>query len=82
LDPDGRLLGYRGLDRDITEQKRAELELRTRNEELERFNRASVDRELDMIELKRQVNVLASELGRPPPYDLSFVDQDYGAPQP
>lgn len=82
LDPDGRLMGYRGLDRDITEQKRAELELRTRNEELERFNRASVERELDMIELKRKVNVLAHDLGRPPPYDLSFVDQDDGAPQP
>lgn len=75
LDPDGRLLGYRGLDRDITEQKRAELELRTRNEELERFNRASVDRELDMIELKKTINALNRELDREPPFDLSFLEE-------
>ena len=75
LDPDGRLLGYRGLDRDITEQKRAELELRTRNEELERFNRASVDRELDMIELKKTINALNRELDREPPFDLFFLEE-------
>lgn len=82
LDADGTLLGYRGLDRDITEQKRAELELRARNEELERFNRATVGRELKMIELKRELNALARDLGRPAPYDLSFVDQEDGGGQP
>lgn len=65
--------------RDVTERKAAEAEvrryvdeLRARNEELERFNRASTGRELRMIELKRQVNALALELGRPPVYRLAL----------
>ena len=65
--------------RDVTERKLAEAavrryvdELRTRNEELERFNHASTGRELRMIELKRQVNALALELGRPAVYPLAF----------
>ena len=59
---------------DISARKAAESELKRRNEELERFDRASVGRELEMIRLKRQVNELAAELGRPAPFDLSFTD--------
>lgn len=58
---------------DITDRKKAEEELRNRLEELERFDRAAVGRELQMIELKRQVNALSVELGRTPPYDLGFA---------
>lgn len=50
---------------DITARKRAEEalrrqteELQERNAELERFNQATIGRELDMIELKRRVNAL------------------------
>jgi PAS domain S-box-containing protein len=60
---------------DITERKHAEQALTARNEELERFNRVMVGRELDMIELKRQVNALSMALGQPPPYPLAF-DED------
>lgn len=56
---------------DITERVQAELELRTRNEELERFNRAMVGRELDMLALKRQVNELSCQLGQQPPYTIA-----------
>ncbi len=59
---------------DISQRKAAEIQLRERNAELERFDRASIDRELQMIVLKRQVNEMARELGREPPYDLSFTD--------
>ena len=59
---------------DISQRKAAETRLRERNAELERFDRASIDRELQMIVLKRQVNEMARELGREPPYDLSFAD--------
>lgn len=59
--------------RDITERKRAEAEMKQRNEDLERFNRASVNRELDMVALKQRVNALSDELGRAPPFDLSAV---------
>lgn len=45
-----------------------------RNVELERFNRATIGRELDMLELKKRINALNRELGRPPPYSLDFLD--------
>ena len=63
----------------ITARKQAEAEilrraeeLKTVNEELERFNRAMVDREIRMIELKKQVNELCAQAGQPPRYPLDF----------
>lgn len=49
--------------------------LRATNEELLRFNRAMVDREMRMIELKREINRLCQRLGEPPRYALAFDDQ-------
>jgi|GEM_PF-3549731 len=60
---------------DITSRKKAEEELIQRNEELERYYRASVGRELEMIRLKQQVNGLMRQLGQEEPYDLSFADK-------
>jgi len=64
---------------DITERKQAEElvqrhveELRLSNEELTRFNRASVGRELRMIELKQEVNELCKLSGKSPRYALDF----------
>ena len=48
-------------------------ELRARNEELERFNRASVGRELRMIELKQEINQLCQQAGLPARYPQKFV---------
>ncbi|MDK9726008.1 MAG: PAS domain-containing protein [Sterolibacteriaceae bacterium MAG5] len=73
-DADGRIVGVFGISRDISERARAEEVLRRNNEELERFNAAMVGRELAMVELKAQVNALARELGRAPPYDLTGMD--------
>lgn len=73
-DGDGRVIGMYGISRDITGRKANEETLRHSNEELQRFNRAMVGRELEMIELKREVNDLAAALGRPLPYDLSAID--------
>lgn len=71
---------------DITERKAAEEgqrhqaeELTRRFAELKRFNRATVDRELAMIELKRRINALSLELGREAPYPLSFLNDPDGA---
>lgn len=61
------------LSRDITARHTAEAELRERNRELERFNRAATERELRMVALKREVNDLALAAGRPAPYDLCFA---------
>lgn len=60
---------------DISTRKAAEVELRQRNAELERFNRAATERELRMVELKGEINAQAHELGRPAPYDLSFAEE-------
>ncbi|WP_026604049.1 PAS domain-containing protein [Methylomonas sp. 11b] len=69
-----------GFILDVSARKAAEdqlnlqaAELKARNDELERFNRAMVGRELDMVNLKQQVNQLAAELGRQPPYALAFL---------
>ncbi len=50
--------------RDITQRKQAEESLQKKMEELERFNRMAVGRELRMIQLKKEINNLLSELGR------------------
>ena len=55
---------------DVTKRKLAEEELRARNEELERFNRVAVDRELRMVELKKEINLLHSKMGEAPPYRI------------
>jgi PAS domain S-box-containing protein len=81
-DASGRVVRSVGMVHDITERKRAEEEilrqvakLRAANEELERFNKASVGRELRMIELKREVNELCGRVGVPPRYPLDFGEE-------
>lgn len=66
------------LSRDITDRQAAVDRLRERNEELERFNRAAVDRELTVITMKRQINTMARELGREAPYPLDFLNGTAG----
>lgn len=46
-------------------------ELQARNDDLDRFNRLAVDRELRMIELKRELNKLYGRLGEPPCYVIA-----------
>lgn len=75
IDPDGRVIGVLGVARDITALEVARQELELRNEELERFDRASIGRELAMIQLKQQVNDLSRQMGLPLPYRLDFTDQ-------
>ena len=73
--------------RDITERKQAEEELCLRNaevhakfDELERFNRAMVDRELRMIELKKEINALLAAAGQPPRFRVDFATLETSAP--
>ena len=53
---------------DITAQKKAEQKMKEQAEETAAFNEAMVGRELRIIELKEEVNKLASQLGQPKPY--------------
>jgi len=46
--------------------------LRETAEDLARFNRAAVGRELRMIDLKKEINDLCATAGQPPRYDLGF----------
>ncbi len=80
-DAQGKALRLLGINQDITERVQAEIalqrqsdDLRQRNDELDRFNRAAVGRELDMIDLKQQVNALSRELGRVAPFDQDFAE--------
>lgn len=70
LAKDGSLRYICRISLEITGRKEAEAAQAVRSAELERFNRAMVGRELVMMELKRQVNGLAQELGRAPPFVL------------
>jgi len=79
--------GSRGLIllaiEEVTERKRAvealvasRAELESHAEELARFNRAAVGRELQMIELKKEINELCGRQGEPARYPLEFERED------
>ena len=72
-DLQGKTFGTFGISRDITERMAAQDELATRNAELERFDRATVGREMEMIEMKKTINAMARELGQDEPYQLAFL---------
>jgi PAS domain S-box-containing protein len=74
-DANGKIARSLGTVHDITERKRTEQalrqhaeELRLHNEDLERFKRLSVGRELQMIELKKEINELCRRTGEAPRY--------------
>ena len=56
------------LEADIEERKKIEKALQKRLHELEVFHKASVGRELKMVELKKEINELLAELGRDKKY--------------
>jgi DNA-binding NtrC family response regulator len=63
-----------GLEKLVEERT---LELNVKVEELTRFNNMAVGRERRIIELKRQINKLQSELGRKPQYESpEMIEED------
>lgn len=82
-DEKGIITGLVGIGHDITIQRQAEEQIKQKvkelamsNEELTRFNRLAIGREMRMIELKQHCNRLAEQLGIPAPYNLDFLNQD------
>lgn len=69
---DGEFVHTRCFTQDITEPRQAEEKLRRYADELARFNRVAVGRELRMIELKKEINRLLRRLGEAPRYPLQF----------
>ena len=61
-DAAGQVVGAIESVRDITERKHMEEELRRNVDELERFNKLAIGRELKMIQLKEEINELLSQL--------------------
>ncbi len=64
----GALIDINGVGIDITESKRAEVELQSQLKELKRWHAVTIDREGRMQELKKEVNDLLKEAGRPVKY--------------
>jgi PAS domain S-box-containing protein len=78
-DDEGGVVGGINMLMDITERKKSEedllrshSELRAHAEELARFNRVAVGREMRMVELKKEVNELCRRLGEAARYPLEF----------
>jgi hypothetical protein len=60
----------------ITKRKQAEMEIKNRVEELERFHHLAVGREIKMIELKQKINELSTQLGLAQPHTLAFINKN------
>lgn len=54
--------------RDVTESKNAELILKQKIEELEKYKNVTVNREVKMVELKNEINELYKQLNQKPKY--------------
>jgi len=60
-DKEGNLKGTMGIIRNITEQKKAEEKFKMKYDEMQRLYNATVDRELKMVELKKEIEILKSK---------------------
>jgi len=70
----GRTIRTYGVNQDITERKQAETRLREQMEELQRWHKITLGRELRILELKQEVNTLRAEAGKPAKYDSAETE--------
>jgi two-component system, cell cycle sensor histidine kinase and response regulator CckA len=64
----GAIIGIAGTLRDITTRKMAEAKINEQLEELRRWHKVTLGREVRILELKGEVNQLLGETGKPPRY--------------
>jgi PAS domain S-box-containing protein len=65
--------------RDITERKQAETQLQDQLEELRRWHKATLGREMRLLDLKQEVNELLRQQSQPPRYPSAESESDYNA---
>ncbi|MDP6417892.1 MAG: PAS domain S-box protein [Candidatus Krumholzibacteria bacterium] len=70
MDEQGNFSGSFIIFRDDSDRVRAEEQVEEKVEELERFYRLAVERELKMVQLKAEVNELSRKLGKEVPYRI------------
>ena len=73
-DEHGNVTGALSSARDITERKQVEQQLTEQLTELRRWHQATLDREMRILELKREVNELLARAGQPPRYARAEED--------
>jgi PAS domain-containing protein len=64
------IVNHLWIIRNITDRRLFEKKLKNQISELERFNKAMIDREIRMIELKKEVNELLNKMGLPAKYQI------------
>jgi PAS domain-containing protein len=69
-DDGGQAVALIGSLSDVTDRKEAEEALHQKMDELERFQRLTVGRELRMVEMKNEINALLAQAGQPAKYPL------------
>jgi PAS domain S-box-containing protein len=72
------------ISTDITEHKKTEEKLNHKMNELSQFNKLAVGRELQMIELKKEIDDLLRELNREEKYkdDIEYIENKSGVSKP
>ncbi|NQU87170.1 MAG: PAS domain S-box protein, partial [Mariniphaga sp.] len=70
------IINFIAVKEDITERKEIEQKLKEYTEELELFNKAMVDRELKIIEMKEEVNSLYKQMGKEIKYPPVWSDSN------
>jgi len=68
-------MGTTGFVMDITESKHAAQNLADKARELEEFNNAMIDREMRVIELKEEINLLCKQMNLPARYAVVWDDE-------
>ncbi|MCX6156266.1 MAG: PAS domain S-box protein [Candidatus Kapabacteria bacterium] len=69
-DENGEIIGSLSSGEDITDRKKKEEETKNRANELEKFYKLSLGREMRTIELKKQINGLLKQMGKPKKYNV------------